>query len=108
MAKRTSKKKTAHSKTNPTIGKLIDAAMLAIERDNPSLKGTLPNEFNRPSLDKHRLGELEHARTEPRPAEPQFDGAVITDPLGVLACVTYAVGSLFRGGAMSERAGIYR
>jgi len=42
----------------PTIGKLIDDAMVAIERDNPSLKGVLPKEYNRPALDKQRLGEL--------------------------------------------------
>jgi type I restriction enzyme M protein len=29
----------------PTIGKTIDDAMLAIEHDNPSLKGVLPKEF---------------------------------------------------------------
>lgn len=40
------------------IGKLIDNAMVAIERDNRSLKGTLPKDYNRPALDKHRLGEL--------------------------------------------------
>ena len=42
----------------PTIGKLIDDAMAAIERDNPSLKGVLPKEYNRPALDKQRLDEL--------------------------------------------------
>jgi type I restriction enzyme M protein len=42
----------------PTIGKLIDDAMVAIERDNPRLKGVLPKDFARPALDKHRLGEL--------------------------------------------------
>ncbi|MBK9262335.1 MAG: SAM-dependent DNA methyltransferase [Polyangiaceae bacterium] len=42
----------------PTIGKLVDDAMLAIERDNTKLKGVLPKEFARPGLDKHRLGEL--------------------------------------------------
>jgi type I restriction enzyme M protein len=42
----------------PTIGKLIDDAMVAIERDNPSLKGVLPKEYNRPALDKQRFGEL--------------------------------------------------
>ncbi len=42
----------------PTIGKLIDSAMEAIERDNKSLKGVLPKEYARPSLDKQRLGEL--------------------------------------------------
>ena len=42
----------------PTIGKLIDNAMDAIERDNPSLKGILPKDYARPTLDKQRLGEL--------------------------------------------------
>ncbi len=42
----------------PTIGKLIDDAMAAIERENPDLKGVLPKNYSRPELDKHRLGEL--------------------------------------------------
>ena len=42
----------------PTIGKLIDDGMAAIERDNPTLKGVLPKDFSRPALDKQRLGEL--------------------------------------------------
>jgi type I restriction enzyme M protein len=42
----------------PTIGKVVDDAMVAIERDNPSLKGVLPKEYGRPNLDKQRLGEL--------------------------------------------------
>lgn len=42
----------------PTIGTLIDNAMDAIERDNPSLKGVLPKDYARPALDKQRLGEL--------------------------------------------------
>ena len=41
-----------------TIGKLIDDAMEAIEKANPILKGVLPKDYNRPALDKHRLGEL--------------------------------------------------
>jgi type I restriction enzyme M protein len=32
--------------------------MLAIERDNPSLKGVLPKEYAHPRLDKQRLGQL--------------------------------------------------
>jgi type I restriction enzyme M protein len=42
----------------PTIGVLIDDAMDAIERDNPSLKGVLPKEYAKERLDKRRLGEL--------------------------------------------------
>jgi type I restriction-modification system DNA methylase subunit len=51
----------AHLKANapqPTIGKLVDDAMAAIERDNPSLKGVLPKDFARPGLDKQRLGQI--------------------------------------------------
>ena len=40
------------------IGKLIDGAMDAIEKANPTLKGVLPKDYGRESLDKHRLGEL--------------------------------------------------
>jgi type I restriction enzyme M protein len=43
---------------DPKIGQLIDAAMSAIERENTSLKGVLPKDYSRPSLDKRRLGEL--------------------------------------------------
>jgi type I restriction enzyme M protein len=42
----------------PTIGKIVDDAMVALERDNPRLKGVLPKDYARPALDKHRLGEL--------------------------------------------------
>jgi len=42
----------------PKIGKLIDDAMFAIERDNSSLKGILPKDYARPALNKQRLGEL--------------------------------------------------
>lgn len=43
---------------NPEIGTLIDNAMVAIERDNKSLKGVLPKNYARPALDKARLGEI--------------------------------------------------
>ena len=42
----------------PTIGKTVDDAMLAIERDNPSLKGVLPKDYAHARLDKQRLGQL--------------------------------------------------
>ncbi len=42
----------------PAIGKIVDDAMVAIERDNPRLKGILPKDYARPALDKNRLGEL--------------------------------------------------
>lgn len=46
------------SAKQPTIGKIVDDAMVAIERDNSRLKGVLPKDYARPALDKHRLGEL--------------------------------------------------
>ena len=42
----------------PEIGKLVDDAMTAIERDNKTLKGVLPKDYARPALDKVRLGEI--------------------------------------------------
>jgi type I restriction enzyme M protein len=36
----------------PAIGKIVDDAMVAIERDNPRLKGVLPKDYARPGLDK--------------------------------------------------------
>lgn len=41
-----------------TIGKIVDDALVAIERDNPSLKGVLPKDYAHPRLDKQRLGQL--------------------------------------------------
>ena len=51
----------SHLKANakqPDIGKIVDEAMLAIERDNPSLKSVLPKDYAHPRLDKQRLGQL--------------------------------------------------
>jgi len=42
----------------PTIGKDIDEAMDAIEKDNPSLRGVLPKVFAQEKLDKQNLGGL--------------------------------------------------
>ena len=42
----------------PTVGKIIDDALTAIEKENPVLKGVLAKDYARPSLDKQRLGEL--------------------------------------------------
>jgi len=42
----------------PTIGKLVDDAMVALESDNPRLKGSLNKNYGRADLDKNRLGEL--------------------------------------------------
>ncbi|BCS32693.1 DNA methyltransferase [Luteitalea sp. TBR-22] len=42
----------------PNIGALVDAAMEAVEKANPSLKGVLPKDYARPGLDKTRLGQI--------------------------------------------------
>jgi len=47
----------ARAKT-PEIGRLLDEAMVAIEADNPSLRGVLPKIYASPDLNKERLGEV--------------------------------------------------
>ncbi len=42
----------------PSIGRAVDDAMSAIERDNPALKDVLPKDYARPALDKERLGRV--------------------------------------------------
>ncbi len=40
------------------IGQVVDDAMTAVERENPSLRDVLPKEYARPALDPQRLGQL--------------------------------------------------
>ena len=42
----------------PAIGRIVDDALDAIEKDNPRMKGVFEKNYARPALDKHRLGEL--------------------------------------------------
>ena len=42
----------------PEIGRLVDDAMIAVERDNPALRDVLPKEYGRDALDKQRLGQV--------------------------------------------------
>lgn len=42
----------------PEIGKAIDEAMDAVEKENKRLKGILPKTFAKPEMDKRRLGEV--------------------------------------------------
>ncbi|MFS0864924.1 type I restriction-modification system subunit M [Fredinandcohnia sp. 179-A 10B2 NHS] len=46
-----------HAKT-PEIGKVVDNALDAIEKENVTLKGVLPKSYSRPELDKRILGEI--------------------------------------------------
>ncbi|MCX6092678.1 MAG: N-6 DNA methylase [Candidatus Bipolaricaulota bacterium] len=66
----------------PTIGKTVDDAMEAIEKDNPSLKGVLPKEYARPGLDKERLGQLINLVSDIRFREPSPQGAGSPSPNG--------------------------
>jgi len=43
---------------SPDIGTVIDETMVAIEKENPDLKGVLPKQFARPTLNKTMLGEI--------------------------------------------------
>lgn len=42
----------------PEIGKLVDDAMISIEKDNSKLRGVLQKDYSRATLDKTRLGEV--------------------------------------------------
>ena len=46
------------SAPQPTIGQIVDDAMVSIERDNLALKDVLPKDFARPVLDQQRLGRI--------------------------------------------------
>ncbi len=42
----------------PSIGRLVDNAMIAVERDNEALKEVLSRDYGRYALDKERLGRV--------------------------------------------------
>ena len=42
----------------PEIGQIVDKAMIAIEKENESLKGVLPKDYGRQDLDKEKLGDI--------------------------------------------------
>lgn len=43
---------------SPEIGKVVDTALLHIEKENSTLKGVLDKRYAKPDLDKTKLGEL--------------------------------------------------
>ncbi len=51
-------KEISYAAHTPEIGKVIDSAMVLIEKENPRLKNILPKSFARPELDKRRLGDV--------------------------------------------------
>jgi type I restriction enzyme M protein len=80
----------------PTIGKLIDDAMSEIEKANPSLKGVLPKDYNRPALDKIMLGELIDlvsgiAMGEPDDKARDILGRADTSTAGLSVIVTISI-----------------
>ena len=87
-----------NSAKQPTIGKIVDDAMVAIERDNPRLKGILPKDYARPALDKNRLGELIDliGTIELIPREAQSPGSAGASPaqIGALADLPLAAETL--------------
>jgi type I restriction enzyme M protein len=50
--------KSNATSVDPTIGALIDQAMIDLEAENPSLKGVLTKNYARPELDQTKLGEV--------------------------------------------------
>ncbi len=59
------------SAPQPTIGTLVDDAMAALERDNPSLEGVLPKDYARPGpVDMRSHRALDPARV-PGPLPPR-------------------------------------
>ncbi len=50
--------KARATSVEPTVGQLIDDAMVSLENENPSLKGVLTKNYARPELDQIRLGEV--------------------------------------------------
>jgi len=73
----------------PKIGIALDAAMAAIEKENPELKNVLPLVYGKPNLDKASLGQLIDvisdielkARRAPHPSE---EGVDVKSPSGDL------------------------
>src|ERR1017187_8157897 len=74
---------------SPEIGKVIDDAMGAIERENPTLKGVLPRDYARPSLDTATRGSANrHCESHWR----DFRGAEDHVPLGGLVDIISNIG----------------
>ncbi|MDX8378483.1 MAG: N-6 DNA methylase [Gallionella sp.] len=71
----------------PGIGIALDAAMAAIEKENPELKNVLPLVYGKPNLDKTSLGQLIDVISDielkgaPRPPE---GGETVKSPSGDL------------------------
>ena len=58
LAENAKGKPAAGGEPAKTIGQLIDEAMDAVMKANPTLGGTLPRIYNRDNIDQRRLGEL--------------------------------------------------
>ncbi|OBG13669.1 restriction endonuclease subunit M [Mycolicibacterium celeriflavum] len=58
LAENAKGKPAADGEVAKNIGQLIDEAMDAVMKANPTLQGTLPRLYNRDNIDQRRLGEL--------------------------------------------------
>ncbi|BBZ54301.1 MULTISPECIES: class I SAM-dependent DNA methyltransferase [Mycolicibacterium] len=58
LAENAKGKPAAEGEVAKNIGQLIDEAMDAVMKSNPTLVGTLPRLYNRDNIDQRRLGEL--------------------------------------------------
>ena len=65
--------KLQSSAKQQTIEKIVDDAMVAIEKENPTLKGVLPKDDSRPSLDKYRNDLYKDLRADFILANPPFN-----------------------------------
>jgi type I restriction enzyme M protein len=78
----------------PAIGKLVDDAMVAIQRDNPRLKGVLPRDYARPGFDTAR----HDSALFPRAATPQSlsaakDNQRLGERINVVATIEFTAAS---------------
>lgn len=58
LAQHAKGKPASGTEPGKTVGQLIDEAMDAVMRANPTLRGTLPRLYNKDNIDQRRLGEL--------------------------------------------------
>lgn len=58
LAENAKGKPAAGGELAKNIGQLIDEAMAAVMKANPTLEGTLPRLYNKDNIDQRRLGEL--------------------------------------------------
>ena len=82
------------SAKQPTIGKTVDDAMVAIERDNPRLKGVLPKDYARPGLDTARRDSaLSRREATPQSLSAAKDNQRLGELIDVIATIELTAAS---------------